>query len=290
MKILVTGKTGQVGYELVRSLQCVGEVVAVSSAEMDLSKPEQVREVIRTVKPQLIINTAAYTAVDQAEKEAALAMAINGEAPALMAKEAKRLGAAMIHFSTDYVFDGRKDGAYIETDVPAPLNVYGQTKLAGERAVQAAAIPHLIFRTSWVYGMRGRNFLLTMLRLAQERNELRIVADQHGAPTWCRTLADACAAVVCRLNAAGDSDEWWIRHAGLYHLTAQGHTTWHGFANAILDLAELVKRPELAPIPATNYPTPAKRPANSVLSCQRFEESFCQLPAWDQALAMCLEK
>lgn len=290
MKILVTGKTGQVGYELARSLQCAGEVVAVGSAEMDLRKPDQVREVIRRVKPQLIINPAAYTAVDLAEKEPALAMAINGEAPAVMAEEARRLGAAMIHFSTDYVFDGSKTGAYVEADVPNPQNVYGQTKLAGEQALQASGVPCLIFRTSWVYGMRGKNFLLTILRLAQERDELRIVADQHGAPTWSRTLAQACAEVVAQMRSAADREDWWHRHAGLYHLTAQGQTSWHGFAEAILRQAQLDKKPALMPIPSSSYPTPARRPANSVLSCTLFEDNFCRLPAWDQALALCLEK
>lgn len=290
MKILVTGKSGQVGYELVRSLQCAGEVVAVGSTEMDLSKPDQVREVIRAIKPQLIVNPAAYTMVDLAEKEPALAMAVNGDAPALMAEEARRLGAAIIHFSTDYVFDGGKNGAYSEEDIPNPLNVYGQTKLVGEQALQASGVPFLIFRTSWVYGMRGKNFLLTMLRLARERDELRIVADQHGAPTWCRTLADACADVVAQMRATKDREAWWNRHAGLYHLTAQGQTTWHGFVEAILQRESMDKKPTLIPIPASNYPTPATRPVNSVLACKRFEESFCRLPAWDQALALCLEK
>lgn len=290
MRILVTGKTGQVGYELHRSLQGLGEIVAVDLAEMDLTRLDQVREVIRRVKPDLIVNPAAYTAVDQAEKEPELAMKINGEAPAIMAEEAKKLGAAMIHYSTDYVFDGSKSGPYTEDDVPNPTNVYGKTKLAGEQAVRAAGIPHLVLRTSWVYGMRGKNFLLTVMRLAQERDELRIVADQHGAPTWCRTLADVTAHVVARLGVAPDAHAWWLQHAGLYHLTAQGQTTWHGFTEAILKNAGLPKKTAVTAIATRDYPTPARRPYNSVLSCQRLMDTFCTLPAWDEALALCMEK
>lgn len=183
MKILVTGKTGQVGYELERSLQGLGEVVAVGRDQMDLSDLRQVRAVIRSVKPNLIINPAAYTAVDKAESEPGLAMRINGEAPAVMAEEARKLGAGIVHYSTDYVFDGSKETAYLETDPTCPVNVYGATKLAGEQAIQAAGVPHLILRTSWVYGVRGKNFLLTVMRLAAERDELRIVGDQFGSPT-----------------------------------------------------------------------------------------------------------
>ena len=203
MKILLTGKNGQVGYELERTLQSLGEVTAVDSDQMDLTNLDQVRAVIRSVKPGLIVNPAAYTAVDSAEAEPELAMRINGEAPGVMAEEAKRLGAAMIHYSTDYVFDGSKIGSYTEDDLPNPINVYGHTKLAGEQAVQAAGIPYLILRTSWVYGLRGKNFLLTVRRLMQERDELRIVADQHGTPTWCRTLADTTANIVAQLMAVG---------------------------------------------------------------------------------------
>lgn len=182
-RILLTGRTGQVGYELERSLQGLGEIIAVDRSRMNLADLDQVRDVIRTVKPNLIINPAAYTAVDNAESEPELAMRINGHAPAIMAEEAKKLGATMIHYSTDYVFDGTKTTPYTEDDPTCPINVYGHSKLAGEQAIQASGIPHLILRTSWVYGMRGKNFLLTMLRLAQERDELRIVADQHGSPT-----------------------------------------------------------------------------------------------------------
>ncbi len=207
MKILVTGKTGQVGYELERSLQGLGQVIALDRAQMDLSNLAQVREVIRSIKPQLIVNPAAYTAVDQAEKEPELAMRINAEAPGVMAEEARTIGAAMIHYSTDYVFDGSKNSPYVETDPTCPINVYGRSKLAGEQAIQAADIPHLILRTSWVYGMRGKNFLLTMLRLAQERDALRIIGDQHGAPTWCRTIADTTAHIVAQMRRAGEPGE-----------------------------------------------------------------------------------
>jgi dTDP-4-dehydrorhamnose reductase len=290
VKILVTGKTGQVGYELVRSLQPLGEVVAVDSKQMDLRQPGAIREVIRTVQPDLIVNPAAYTAVDRAESEPEVALAINGDAPAIMAEEAKALGAAMIHFSTDYVFDGGKAGAYVEEDAPNPLNVYGKSKLAGEQALQASGVAHLIFRTSWVYGMRGRNFLLTVLRLAQEREELRIVADQHGAPTWCRTIAEATACIAGQAAANPDREQWWQRHSGIYHLTAQGQTTWHGFTQAILAHAGLKKLPTVLPISSAEYPTPALRPANSTLACKKLQQTFCELPAWNEALALCMEK
>ena len=237
MKILLTGATGQVGYELARSLQGVGEVVAVDRAVMDLSDLDQVRDVIRQVKPGLIVNPAAYTAVDKAEGEPELAHRVNAEAPGLMAREAKLLGAAMVHYSTDYVFDGADPAARVEDDPTGPLNVYGASKLAGEQAIAEAGIPHLIFRTSWVYGMRGKNFLLTMLRLARERDELRVVADQHGAPTWSRTIADTSALVLAQARAGGG--DWWARNSGVYHLSAQGRTTWFEFTQAIVEAAGL---------------------------------------------------
>lgn len=287
MKILLTGKTGQVGYELERSLQGLGEVVAVDRAQMDLSDLDQVRAVIRAVKPDLIVNPAAYTAVDKAESEPELAMRINGEAPGVMAEEAKALGAAMIHYSTDYVFDGTKTTPYVETDATRPINVYGATKLAGEQAIQAAGIPHLILRTSWVYGMRGKNFLLTVLRLAQERDELRIVADQHGAPTWCRTIADTTAHIVTQARVAADPLAWLRERSGTYHLTSQGDTTWHGFARAILAHETVKTQPRLSAIATSDYPLPASRPQHSVMSCQRLIETFCQLPDWQLALGLC---
>lgn len=287
MKILLTGKNGQVGFELERSLQGLGDVIALDRKQMNLSDLRQVREVIRSVRPDLIVNPAAYTAVDKAESEIELAMCINGDAPGVMAEEAKKLGAAMIHYSTDYVFDGSKASAYTEEDTPNPINAYGKTKLAGEEAIRAADIPHLVLRSSWVYGLRGRNFLLTVLKLAQERDELRIVADQSGAPTWSRTLADTTAHILSQARAAKDSRQWWAEQSGLYHLTAQGSTSWHGFTEAILSHPGLQKKPTVTPITTDEYPLPAPRPRNSVLNCDKLKQRFCDLPDWETALALC---
>jgi dTDP-4-dehydrorhamnose reductase len=284
MKILLTGASGQVGYELERSLQALGDVVAVDRARMDLSDLDQVRDVVRAVAPQLIVNPAAYTAVDKAESEPALAQRINAEAPAVMAAEARRLGAAMVHYSTDYVFDGSKPGAYVETDATNPINVYGSSKLAGEQAIAAAGIPHLILRTSWVYGMRGKNFLLTMLRLARERDELRVVADQHGAPTWSRTIADTTACLLAQARQGGPA--WWDQHGGIYHLSAEGRTSWHGFTEAIIAEAGLACR--VLPISSAEYPVPARRPLNSVMASEKLTGRLCALPDWDKALRLCL--
>lgn len=286
-RILITGKTGQVGYELERSLQGLGDIIAVDRSQMDLSNLQQVRDVIRSVKPTLIVNPAAYTAVDQAEREPELAQRINGEAPGVMAEEAKKLGATLIHYSTDYVFDGTKDGAYVETDPTCPVNVYGSSKLAGEQAILASGARYLILRTSWVYSTHGKNFLLTMRRLAQERDALNIVSDQFGAPTWSRTIADTTAHIVAQSLAAADQQAWWDRHTGLYHLTAQGKTTWFGFAEAIMAHASVTKKPQLTPIPASAYPVPAQRPANSALSSQKLIDTFCGLPDWRDALLLC---
>ncbi len=293
MKILLTGKTGQLGYELERTLQGLGDVVAVNRQQMDLTDPDQIRDVMRTVQPQLIINPAAYTAVDLAESNPDVAMRINAEAPAVMAHEARKLGAAMIHYSTDYVFDGDKPGSYSETDIPNPQSVYGLSKLAGEQAIQAAGIPHLILRTSWIYGLRGKNFLLTVQRLAQERDELRIVADQFGAPTWSRTLAEVTAHALAQLQSGirhADLDlAAWAEHTGLYHVSAQGKTSWHGFTQAIIAHPTVLKKTQVTPIATLDYPLPAKRPLNSVLSCERFMNTFCSLPNWDDALKLCLD-
>jgi len=285
MKILLTGSTGQVGYELERSLQGLGEVIALDRGRMDLADLDQVRDVIRSVQPQLIVNPAAYTAVDKAESEPALAHRINAEAPGLMAQEAARLGAAMVHYSTDYVFDGTVAAPRVETDATGPINVYGRSKLAGEEAIAAAGIPHLILRTSWVYGLRGKNFLLTMMRLAQERDELRIVSDQHGAPTWSRTIADSTALMLAQARAGGDG--WWLRHGGTYHLSSQGQTTWFEFTQAIMELAGIDCR--VLPITTADYPLPAPRPQYSALSSAKLMAADCHLPHWKDALRLCLK-
>lgn len=270
-----------VGWELEHSLAPLGELRAYDRAGLDLAQPDAIVARVREAKPQLIVNAAAYTAVDRAESEPELAMQVNGTAPGILAEEAKRAGALLVHYSTDYVFDGRKDGPYVEDDAPNPLGVYGRTKLAGERAIQASGCRHLILRTSWVYGLRGKNFLLTMLRLAQERPELRVVDDQFGAPTWCRHIATATAHLAESACAADDG--------GLYHMTAAGSTSWCGFAREIL-AARGIATP-VVPIATREYPTPARRPANSVLSSARLAARYgLRLPDWPVSLRACLSE
>lgn len=284
-RILLTGKNGQVGWELQRALAPLGEVVAVDRQVLDLADPDAIRAVIRDVQPQLIVNPAAYTAVDKAESEPDLAQAVNGTAPGIMAEEAKRLGAALIHYSTDYVFDGAKDGAYVEDDPTNPLNVYGQTKLAGEQAIRASGAAHLILRTSWVYGARGKNFLLTMLRLAKEREELKIVADQIGAPTWSRHIAETTAQILAQRIGL------WPELGGLYHFSAGGSTSWHGFAAAIVELGGIAPQPRLIPIPTSEYPLPAARPKNSLMSNAALAAAFgLTMPDWNVSLRLCMEQ
>jgi dTDP-4-dehydrorhamnose reductase len=289
-KILLIGKNGQVGADLLRVLPALGDTVALDRQHLDLSKPEEIRRAIREYQPRLIVNAAAYTAVDKAEKEEAIARAINAEAPALLAEEAKQIGAAVVHYSSDYVFDGSKSAPYVEDDPPNPINAYGKTKLAGEEGIRASGAAHLIFRTSWVYALRGRNFLLTILRLATEREELRLVHDQIGAPTWSREIARATAEVLGRLAGEGDVASALARSGGTYHMTAAGVTSWHEFALAILEEASrlpqgtpwfaaatgglpLITR-RIIPITSPEYPTPARRPACSVLSNSRLENYF----------------
>ena len=280
--ILLTGANGQVGFELARTLAPHGTIVACDRSTLDLADPAAIVAVTRATRPQLIVNAAAYTAVDRAETEPARAQAINATAPGILAEEARRLGATLIHFSTDYVFDGAATTPYDELAPTRPLGVYGQTKLAGERAIVATGATSLVFRTSWVYGMRGGNFLLTMRRLAAEREELRVVADQFGVPNWCRTLAEAVATLVGRgLPALAE-------HAGTYHLSATGSSSWYEFARAIIGD---VPRPRVVAITTAEYPTPAKRPAYAVLATTKFEKTFgFALPPWRDSLKQCLQR
>lgn len=298
MKILLTGVTGQVGWELQRTLSTLGEVIAAGRSagepvlQIDLAKPDTIRQAIRTVQPDLIVNAAAYTAVDKAESEPELAMAVNGVAPGVMAAEAKQLGAAIVHYSTDYVFDGNKTTAYVESDQPDPQNIYGKTKLAGEQALQAEGVPHLILRTCWVYGLRGKNFLLTMQRLGREREELRVVDDQIGAPTDSRTIAEATAQILSQ--ATPNVASWLSNKSGVYHLSATGQTSWHGFAQAIFEHQPQHherRLQRLIAIPSHEYPTPAKRPAYSLLSTHKLSNTFgLNLPNWRTALDLVLDQ
>ena len=291
LRILLTGKTGQVGFELQRTLAPLGAVIALDAEHLDLASPDAIRKKVREIKPQIIVNAAAYTAVDRAESEPDLAMKLNGIAPGVLAEEAKRLGALMVHYSTDYVFDGTKDSPYIETDTPNPLSVYGRSKLAGDQAIQATGVPHYIFRTSWVYAARGQNFVRTMLRLGRERGELRIVDDQVGAPTWARFIAEATAQVLRQL---GDGHKAIGDRAGIYNLTATGAVSWYGFASAIFAEAKVqlgMTPPKLIPITTAEYPLPARRPANSRLDNSRFSVTFgLTPPPWDKMLKLCMKE
>ena len=279
MKILLFGKNGQVGWELQRTLApLLGEVLAFDHAGLDLADPDRLREVIRQTRPDIIVNAAAYTAVDRAESEVDLAMAINATAPGIMAEEARRLGALLVHYSTDYVFDGTKDGAYTEDDAPNPINVYGRSKLAGEQAIQAAGCRYLILRTSWVYGLRGHNFLLTIRRLAAVRDELRVVDDQIGAPTWSRLIAEATALLLAGAHSP----------IGLFHLASQGEASWFRFARSVLSLTEH-RHPRLTPCTTAEYPLTALRPLNSRLDCRLLAQATgIALPDWARALELCV--
>lgn len=289
-RILLTGATGQVGWELARSLQGMGDVHAPGRNEMDLLDTDSVVRTLRDFAPDVIVNPAAYTAVDRAETDEAAAYQVNAVVPGIMAEAAKRSGALVVHYSTDYVFDGASTTPYREDEPTNPQNAYGRTKLAGEAAIAASGANHLVFRTSWVYGTRGANFLLTAQRLARERDELRIVSDQHGAPTWCRTIAELTSQVLVQgLSEPSIDADFWREHGGLYHLTAAGQTTWHGFTEAILDLSGAERRPNVVPIPTSAYPLPAKRPAYSVLDNDKLSRTFgVRAPDWRDALALCL--
>jgi dTDP-4-dehydrorhamnose reductase len=273
-KVLLLGAGGQVGTELRRSFSGAPELLACGRQQADLSRPEKLRDLVREFRPDVILNAAAYTAVDRAESEPDLAMMVNAAAPGVLAEEAARLGALLVHYSTDYVFDGTKSGPWLESDATGPLNVYGRSKLAGEEAIQRVGGRYFIFRTSWVYGPHGSNFLLTMLRLGRERPQLRIVDDQTGAPTSSIEISRATHGA---LKRAPDAP------SGIYHMSCGGWTSWYGFACAIFRQAGTSA--ELLPIPSEQYPTPARRPRNSVLSNEKLRAVFgVELAGWEEAL------
>ncbi|PMZ86915.1 MULTISPECIES: dTDP-4-dehydrorhamnose reductase [unclassified Pseudomonas] len=285
MKILINGRHGQVSHELQQRLGAVGELVVLGRDQLDLAQPDQIRHQVQNIRPDLIINAAAHTAVDLAESEPQSAFAINAVAPGILAEEALALDIPLIHYSTDYVFDGMKAGPYNEDDTPNPLGVYGKSKLAGEQAIRDVQGQYLILRTSWVYSTHGRNFLLTMQRLLQEKPELRVVADQIGAPTWAGTIANSTLALIQRWQTSQ------VTNWGTYHLSAQGETSWFGFAQAIGEALRQQGKPcaDLLPIPSSDYPTPAARPLNSRLDCSRLQRDWgVSQPDWQTALRECL--
>ena len=289
MRILLAGKNGQVGWELNRSLSKLGTVFAMGREDMDLSKPETLRPVIQDIRPDIIINAAAYTAVDKAESEPDLAMIVNGIAPGVIAKEAKKIGATVIHYSTDYVFDGKATSPYKEENPTYPLSVYGNSKLAGEQAVTQAGIPHIIFRTSWVYSLRGGNFLTTIQKLAQTRKQIKVVDDQTGAPTSARAIGESTAHILGQGLKAGTTKSSIFSHPGVFHMSCGGETDWFGFAKIILRLSDLLEGTEVSPISTSEYPTPAARPKYSLLSNKRLKQVFHhQMPQWQDALQECL--
>jgi dTDP-4-dehydrorhamnose reductase len=288
----VTGCDGQLGWELVRCLQGFATVVPANRSRLDLSRPDAIGRTLDDLMPDIVVNAAAYTAVDKAEAEPALAQAVNAKAPGAIARWCAGRGVVFVHYSTDYVFDGTGSDAWTEEDAPAPRSTYGRSKRDGELAVASAGCAHLLFRTSWVYAARGRNFLRTMLRLATEREELRVVDDQVGAPTWARTVAQATALVLARSGRSRDERlSMFKARGGLFHLSARGSCSWHGFAQRIFarssDPARCLR--SLVPIATAAYPTPARRPLNSRLAVDRLESTWgLQLPAWEDALDLCL--
>jgi dTDP-4-dehydrorhamnose reductase len=287
-RILLVGKVGQVGWELRRTLAPLGAVTAIDFPEIDLSSADSTRNAVRNANPNVIVNAAAYTSVDQAEAEPDLCHGVNGAGPAVLAEETKRAGALLVHFSTDYVFDGTKNAPYTEDAPPKPLGAYGRAKLFGDQAIQQSGCDHLIFRLCWVYGIRGRNFLLTIMRLAREKEQLRVVADQFGCPSWSRMIAEASTLALDKVLASSERGSF----SGIYNLASSGQTNWHGFASQIVRLMppDQVKCRALQAITTSEYPLPARRPAYSVLSGEKLKRVFgLQLPAWDETLALAFE-
>ncbi len=290
MKILLTGKTGQIGEELNNIVGDLGNLITVDKEQLDLSKPNSIEPVILDIEPDIIINPAAYTAVDKAEEEPDLAMTVNAIAPGLLAKAARKVGAGLIHYSTDYVFDGCSEIPYKEEDPPNPLNVYGKTKLAGEKALAEAGVPFLIIRTGWVYSLHGKSFLRTIKKLAEEKDIIQVVDDQIGAPTWARSVALKTHQILKQcLNKK------WLETkdpslSGIFHLTCQGKTSWHGFARKVLNISNASQNIKLIAIPTSDYPTPATRPSNSLLNNEKIQKVFgLDMPYWEDALKDCMD-
>jgi dTDP-4-dehydrorhamnose reductase len=289
MKILLFGKNGQVGWELRRTLAPLAQVTAVDYPEINFTVPAVLRALVNSTNPSVVVNAAAYTAVDKAETETELCRQVNAVAPGVLAEAAKKVGALMVHYSTDYIFDGTNTLPYVETDAPNPLGAYGRSKLEGDRAVKASGADHLIFRPCWVYGARGQNFMLTMQRLAREREKLRVVGDQLGCPTWSRMIAETTALALKQVLAGADRSAY----NGEYHLAAFGQTSWHGFASRIIELMPEAERKcrAVEQITTPEYPTPAKRPANSVLDCGKLQKTFgLRLPHWETSLRQVLDQ
>ena len=293
LKILVAGRNGQVGFELARSLLPLGDVAAPSRSEFDFNEPRTIERTVREIAPHIIVNAAAYTAVDAAESDPATAERVNGTAVGVLAEEARKIGSLVVHYSTDYVFDGKKPSPYVEADTTGPINVYGRSKLAGEELLRQSSAQHLILRTSWVYGARGRNFLRTILKLSRERESLRVVDDQQGAPTWARSIADATAHILHHNPAATFREI----ESGTVNLTSTGSTTWYGFAVAAISEWRALEREKgsseckIVPIPTSEYPTPAARPRNSRLDGSELPRRFgVVMPDWQVAVKRCLEE
>ena len=291
MRLLLLGKFGQLGWELHRALSPLGEVIALDYPEIDLSQPDQIRPLVRQAQPAVIVNATAYTAVDRAESEPELTRAINALAPGILAEEARTLGAALVHFSTDYVFDGATNSPYIETDQPNPLGMYGQSKLEGERAIEATGGAYLILRTSWVYSLRRDSFVTKVLKWSRQQETLLVVSDQVSNPTWARLLAEITAQLLAK--ARDDSTGWLGERCGLYHLAGNGYGSRYDWAHAILRYdpkpEEQVTR-QLLPALTADFPTPARRPLFSALNCNLFSETFgLRLPDWKDALHMAME-
>ncbi|MDU0809982.1 MAG: dTDP-4-dehydrorhamnose reductase [Burkholderia sp.] len=289
LTILITGVNGQIGFELSQTLRGLGNIIPINRSVLDLSDLNRARKVVRELRPSIIVNSAAYTAVDKAETDVQNAYRLNADVPRILAEEAVSLKAALIHYSTDYVFDGMKKDLYVETDQTNPKNIYGLTKLEGENAIIESGCSYIIFRTSWVYGLRRRNFLSRILKLGSNMSELYVVLNQKGIPTWARTIAAATSKIIEQAIDSEDIIDWWSKFSGIYHLTSSGSTSWHGFAEAIFDFITENHVLKIVPILISDYPAQAFRPENSCLAIDKLVNTFnLQMPYWKDSLQLCL--